>query len=176
MWPKLQQIKISEQCMFYWAAWVFWFVNKVISQWHWLRMSPLSELQRDCLKWDQCPDIMMLWRGKQGHCHTFVASATVHWHLLVKNVHCKSIIYNVQLSMLISYIFPCRNFCFVYKFVEVRVKKEQVVIFTSVFLLKAQSVIVFQEVINCLYCGKICIWRTPLMTPETRFSCLQLNS
>lgn len=71
--------------------------------------------------------------------------------------------------------FSRRNFCFVYKFVEVRVKKEQVVIFTTVFLLEAQSVIVFQEVINCLYCSKICIRGTPLMTPEARFPRPQLN-
>lgn len=54
-------------------------------------------------------------------------------------------------------------------------KKEQVVIFPVVFLQEAQSVIIFQEVINRLYGSKICIWGTSLMTPEAGVPRLQLN-
>lgn len=57
---------------------------------------------------------------------------------------------------------------------QVRVEKEEVVIFPAVLLSKALLVEILQEIVNRLNRGQVGFWFPLLVAPETRFPHLEL--
>lgn len=72
-------------------------------------------------------------------------------------------------------LFSCTTLCIFNQCVHKWKEKKQIIVLSFVVLFQNLLMIVHKEIINCFYCGKVCIWLSLLMTPKASFPCLQLN-